>query len=48
MTVIADQQPLPDPMQWLHIRDAATALRFEYCFNLEIAQHRVEVAKDWS
>lgn len=47
MTVIVDQQPPPDPMQLLHVGDATTALRFEYCFNLEIAQDIVKAAKDW-
>jgi hypothetical protein len=36
MTVIVDEPSSLDSMQPLRLRDAATALRFEYRFDLEI------------
>jgi hypothetical protein len=47
MTAIVDKQPSQDLMRLLSIGDAATALRFEYCFNIEIAQDIVQAAQDW-
>jgi hypothetical protein len=47
MTVTADERSSVDSMQPLQLHDAATTLRFEYCFDLETAQDLVTAAQDW-
>lgn len=47
MGVIVNQELSLVSMQHLRIGYAATAFRFEYCINLEIAQVYVEAAQDW-